>query len=99
MNHFVPISFLNSRDWRYEGADSKYVGLGCDHCILQSFENHFSMELYLFMAADQTQFGYYGPQIKFCGWAYEMNFCFWNLMLISKNREKRSSVIEVQITK
>ena len=27
-----------------------------------------------------------------------MNFCIWNFMPISKNREKRSSVIEVQIT-
>ena len=49
--------------------------------------------------AVRTGFRYYGPQIKFCGWAYEMNFCIWNFMPISKNREKRSSVIEVQITK
>ena len=40
-----------------------------------------------------TQFVYFGPQIKFCGWTYKMNFC----MPISKNREKRSSIIEVQI--
>ena len=46
-----------------------------------------------------SRFGYYGPQIKFCGWAYEMNFCIWNFMPISKNCKKRRSVIEVQITK
>ena len=50
-------------------------------------------------AKPSSRFRYYGPQIKFCGWAYEMNFYIWNFMPISKNREKRSSVIEVQITK
>ena len=46
-----------------------------------------------------ARFVYFDPQIEFCGWAYEMNFCIWNFMPISKNREKRRSVIEVQITK
>ena len=35
-----------------------------------------------------TRFGYHGPQIKFCGWAYEMNFCVWNFMPISKIAKK-----------
>ena len=45
------------------------------------------------------QFVYYDPQIKLCSWAYKVDNCFWNSMSISKNREKRSSIIEVQITK
>ena len=45
-----------------------------------------------------SQFVDFGPQIKFCGWAYKINFCIWNFMPIPKKREKRSSIIEVQIT-
>ena len=39
------------------------------------------------------------PQTNFCGWAYKVDNCIWNFMPISKNREKRRSIIEVQITK
>ena len=46
----------------------------------------------------KSQFIYFGPQIKFCGWAYKVDDCIWNFMPISKNREKRNSIIEVQIT-
>ena len=39
-----------------------------------------------------SRFVYFDHQIKFCGWAYEMNFCIWNFMPISKNREKSCSM-------
>ena len=45
-----------------------------------------------------SQFVYFGPQIKFCGWAYKVVNCTWNFMPISKNRERRRHIIEVQIT-
>ena len=63
--------------------------------ILIGFLNYFAKN----PKAVRTQFVYFGPQIKFCGWAFKMNFCIWNFMVISKNHKKRSSIIEVQITK
>ena len=36
-----------------------------------------------------SQFVYFGPKIKFCGWAYKMIFCIWNFMPISKIAKKK----------
>ena len=52
-----------------------------------------------FKCLHYTRFVYYGLQKKNCGWAYKVDNFTWNFMLISKNREKRRSIIEVQVTK
>ena len=46
----------------------------CDFILVQNKKN------FNFLTSENakyslTRFGYYGPLIKFCGWAYEMIFC------------------------
>ena len=46
----------------------------------------------------KSRFGYFRPQLKFCGWAYKVAYKIWNFVPNLKIGENRRSLMEVQIT-